>query len=134
MRRHLAQMRWNLTWYIPFAAGLVVLALINARNGYRNSLILLHQHWKALGFLLSPSAYVWLIVNVVSVCAPVQMAVMIPGFLGPSDGCRNWRRSLAMWIAGFLALMALLQVIDWGSFPLVKQPDGSLYMRMIPFL
>ena len=30
--------------------------------------------------------------------------------------------------------MAVLPVLDRGSFPLVRLGDGSVYMRMIPFL
>jgi hypothetical protein len=134
VKKALVGMGWNLVWYVPLGAGLLGLTWINARDGYHNSLVLLHQHWKALALPLSPSACVWLIVNFVSISAPVRMAALIPGLL---DGCDDRRRHggrLAAWLGGFLVLMSLLQVLDWGSFPLVRLGDGSLYMRMIPFL
>lgn len=128
--RHL---RWNLTWFLPLAVGLLVLSWLNLSNGYHNSLILLHH--RTWAFLLSPSAAIWLVVNIIQVSAPVQALRIIPGLFDPSwkgYGRRYW------WLAGgmavFASVMAAAQVLDWGSFPLVKGAGGELYMRMIPFL
>lgn len=89
MKKLLVGMGWNLVWYVPLGAGLLGLTWINARDGYHNSLVLLHQHWKALAFLLSPSACVWLIVNFVSISAPVRMAALIPALLDGRDRRRR---------------------------------------------
>jgi hypothetical protein len=134
MKKCLVQMRWNLLWFVPFAASLVGLACLNATYADHNSLILLHERWRAFSYLLSPSADVWVIVNIVSISAPLQMAMIIPGLFDPCDGWQHRYRRVATWIARFLGLMAVLPGLDRGSFPLVRLGDGSVYMRMIPFL
>jgi len=133
MRAGLRGMGWNLLWFIPVAGGLLKLTVIEATYACGNGLILLHH--RPWAFPFSPSAGVWLAANFVLVSAPIKVLFFVPGLFDRSGEFYSRRyRNLAWCAAVFVALMMVLQVVDWGSFPLVRGPGGSLYVRMIPFL
>jgi hypothetical protein len=92
------------------------------------------QLWK-WGFLFSPALYIYCLASINAVYLPVLGCGLLPQRIrrikkSPLDGLAS--------VAGILLLMVaanyLCQIFAWGSLPLIREPSGDLYMRMIPFV
>ena len=124
-------MRWNLTWYIPFAALCGLLCVFDTVEGYRwVRVVIAHWTW---GLLLSPSAALWFSTTIASISVPLQPAIAIPAlFAHGGDDYQHRYRHTFLGVSLMLASVFVCWFVAWGSFPLDNTPDG-VHMRMLPF-
>ncbi len=124
----------NLIWYIPLSAAVVFyLAIPNAESGYHNVALTFSRFTWAI--FISPSAYLFFSSVLASVFLPLQLLLLIPAFFDPSNSGYGRRYVVSFGlIAGIAVSCVIFQVVIWGSFPLPTDQDGSIHLRMIPFL
>lgn len=134
MRSLFSTMRTNLIWYIPLGAVVLYYFVIpNITSGYHN-VTLIFKHFSWLLFI-SPAAYVFFSCVVASVFLPIQLILMVAMFFDrefPAYSRRYLWSSVV--VVGIAVACFILQVIIWGSFPLLVDHEGYIHVRMIPFL
>lgn len=128
-------MGWNLTWYVPLVA-VVLLSVVPFTfvDGVRWGRVLVSR-W-TWGLLLSPAAYFWLGATLSSIVTPVYFVIELPRLFDPRwagiDYVHRYRNAVVATIA-LVAVVAVCMVVAWGSFPLDWEPDGE-HLRLLPFI
>ncbi|MGC1449836.1 MAG: hypothetical protein WA830_07355 [Candidatus Sulfotelmatobacter sp.] len=127
-------MRWNLLWYMPLVAPLlIILAILDGCQAYAQARVVAGYFTWALFF--SPAAGIWFWSSIVSITAPITGLALIPRFFMPDpDLYRNRYRNTVLLILGSVVLVVLLWTIQWGCFPFDQDSNGAIRMRMIPFI
>lgn len=108
MLTKLLGMRYNLLWYLPIALLIVVeFIAANVKAAYRDiSIIARHFSWI---LLVSPSAYLFCTLAVLSVLLPAGMLLLIPPlFEKDQHGYRGrYRASAGIFLAIFVSIFAI---------------------------
>jgi hypothetical protein len=126
--------RFNLIWYLPLCLGILFYFIIpNVKSGYDN-ITLVFQRFR-LAIFFSPSLYLFFSAIVGSVLLPLKLLLLIPIFFDQNISTYKRRYLLSFGVVVGIAISCvLLQVIIWGSFPLIVDKNGYIHIRFIPFL
>lgn len=126
-------MGFNLIWYLPLCLGILFYFIIpNVKSGYQNIAVVFQRFTWAIFF--SPSSYLFLGSLIASVLLPLKLLLLIPIFFDKNISTYK-RRYLSSFgvVVGIAISCVLLQIIIWGSFPLIVDKNGYIHIRIIPF-
>jgi hypothetical protein len=128
-------MRFNLIWYIPLFVMVAVFVVVPTARAEYGIAQILFRRW-SWGAFFSPSAYVFFASALASLVVPFQMLLFVRGFFEPEWEPAYRRRYF--WtlctVFAIVAVLFLLQVVMWGSFPLEVDTHRYVRLRLIPFL
>jgi hypothetical protein len=127
-------LRYDLLWFAPvFIWIFQYIVLQNVVAGYGTSRYIIDK--LGMETVMSPSAYMYFLSLFAAILAPVMIYSRIPGLF--EETSRHYRRRylLAFGLIASIWISAVaFQFVLWGSFPVIKDRQGQLRIRMVPFL
>ncbi len=128
-------MGWNYFWFLPICLFMLLkIELPNIISGYHN-IVLALKHF-TLGYLISPSAYVFFVAIFSSVTVPIVLLITVPHIFSGND-MELYKRKYLYSVIALLAIFIgslILQFIIWGSLPFGIDNQGYVHLRLIPFI
>jgi hypothetical protein len=132
-------LRWHWLWFLPFL-GYVIVAV--ERTAIISSYVQARFAFYNLTFgtifllLLSPSADLCVILNTCSLILPIAWLGWLFHILTVPRGTITIRYRMVysvLIILGIFAVPFIIEVLIWGSYPIVFDDQGFEHIRMIPF-
>ena len=123
----------DVLWFLPACVGTALyFEAANIPSAYHN-VALVYQRF-TWGLFLSPAAATFLSATLASMWLPIQLLMLSASVFDPAGPLyrRRYFWSTAV-VVGIAASAFLLQLIIWGSFPVLTDADGHGRLRMIPF-
>jgi hypothetical protein len=111
----------------------IIVALQNVRWVFKT------LSWKSFLLILSPSAYVFYIANLLTISVPIVILfIIIPIIIWNREQFPDFYKRRYLWTAlaiiSIFVLMLILTVIIWGSCPVEIDGERNIRLRMIPFI
>jgi hypothetical protein len=129
-----SSMGLNVLWFIALCVWSVYTFLVpNVVTAYHYFGVFFRRFTWFVVF--SPCLEMFLAAVLFSILAPVVLLAMIPGFFESTSEAYSRRYLWSVGVGLLIPVSAvLLQFIILGTFPFPADPDGSVRLRMIPFL
>ncbi len=131
-------MGFNLIWYAPACLLAICLTIENVAYELRYIPILEHYwsvvRWGMLLAFFSPAADITLGFMVTFPFMPICWAIGIIEPFENTEGAWARIRLVTLWMITLPVIVIVMVFVIEHSFPFVHDSDGTLHMRMIPFI
>lgn len=128
----LLDLRWNLVWYLPLMAAMLIFLMSNVGFALRAGAAFFNEFSWAV--VISPANWLFWSAIATLVIAPAGGGLLIANIGSHRLSSHEMMAAAARMTVMILIACVVAGVLAWGAFPFFAGSDGYIHIRMIPFL